>query len=103
MKLKPPFESRRVRTQPSSRTFRPTASALRAPATLMVSTTDSPEVAPVSLASGYRPGRREGTGSGPGGAGLPTHTAGTLGAEPLRGDRRAPHSRFAEDPLRRPD
>ena len=41
-KLKPPLESRRVRTQPWSRTCLPTASALRASATVIVSTSDSP-------------------------------------------------------------
>ena len=39
-KLKPPLESRRVRTQPCSRTCLPTASARRASATLILSMTD---------------------------------------------------------------
>src|SRR5262249_9753003 len=41
-KLKPPFESRRVRTQPCSCTARPTASALRASATVILSMRVSP-------------------------------------------------------------
>src|SRR5262245_55499692 len=41
MKLKPPLESRRVRTQPSTVTCLPTASAFRACATLIFSMTAS--------------------------------------------------------------
>src|SRR5262249_13863722 len=37
MKLNPPFESRRVRTQPRSKTFLPMASGFRASATVIVS------------------------------------------------------------------